>query len=153
VLLLLDCSGSMGGVMSTGQRRIDALRAIVNDVLADVVVPMASFGPSNGEIVLAVPEPGGSTPLAEAIQFARTCEKDHLVVISDGEPDSEVAALDQASQFGGKIDAIFVGPEGSRGADFMRRLAALTGGSGEVQDLRDQRLLTDTIKGFLGAGA
>lgn len=152
-LLLVDVSGSMSEVMRTGERKIDALRAVVADVRASVMVPTAAFGMWGGtQLVDDVPEPSGSTPLHDAISFGRAREAKHLVVISDGMPDSTEAAMEEARKFGGRIDAIYVGDDGGPGAKFMAELAALTGGSGSVGDLKEAKQLASTLKGLLGDG-
>lgn len=151
-LLLLDCSGSMASVLATGQRAIDALRQVVADVRGSIVVPAAQFGAGPTCYVDQIPEPSGGTPLAQAIAFGRAERKQHLVVISDGMPDSPDTAMVEARQFGGKIDAIYVGDDGGPGAKFMAELAAVTGGSGSVGDLKDQKMLAASIKGLLGEG-
>lgn len=158
-ILLLDCSGSMSEVISTGEKKIEALRTVVADVRSSVNVPMTAFGPYPGvmPVVDQIPEPGGGTPMHAAIEQARVQKKKHLVVISDGVPDSTVAALDQARQFmqdGGKrIDAIYIGNDGDPGAKFMTELATVGGGTQSVTDLKEQKLLANTIKGLLGDGS
>lgn len=153
-LLLVDCSGSMGHIMETGQRSIDALRQIVADVLKDVKVSVAAFGSASGPTcyVQEVPEPCGSTPLHDGIQFATREKKKHLVVISDGCPDSPEMAMSEAKAFGGRVDAIYVGDDGTPGAKFMAELAHSTGGSGSVGDLKEMKLLKGKIMGLLGDG-
>jgi hypothetical protein len=157
-MLLLDCSGSMGEVIATGERKIEALRAVVADVRKNVNVPMIAFGPFPGvvDVTDQVPEPQGGTPMAQAIEHAHNGKKVHLIVISDGVPDSTQMTLDQAKKFmddGGKrIDAIYIGNDGDYGAKFMADLAAVGGGSQSVTDLVEQKLLAQTIKGLLGDG-
>jgi Mg-chelatase subunit ChlD len=73
---------------------------------------------------------GGGTDLAAALDKARPvnglCD---LVVISDGHPDDESAALAAARRFTeSHISTVYVGPEGGAGAHFLRRLAAASGG-------------------------
>jgi len=154
-LLLVDCSGSMGSVLATGERAIDALRQVVADVRLTVAVPAAAFGLRDGQTryVDEIPDPCGGTPLHQAIEFGRLEQKSHLVVISDGMPDSPSEAMVQAKLFKGKIDAIYVGDDGGPGAAFMAELAKSTGGSGTVKDLTDQKQLTTHIKGLLGEGS
>lgn len=166
--LMLDVSFSMADGIATGERAIDALRKIVADVRAKVTVPTAAFGlraatdVRDGRVVKGeevamlegdeVPEPQGGTPLAEAIAFARERGFKHLIVISDGAPNSPSDALEEAKKFGGKIDAIFVGDDGDAGAEFMAELAALTGGTGQLGDLAQLQLMSSTIRGLLGSG-
>ena len=164
--LMLDVSYSMDAEIATGERAIDALRKIVADVRAKVIVPTAAFGLQgktemvNDRVVHVqvgmlegdeIPEPAGGTPLAEAIAFARERGFKHLIVVSDGGPNDADAAIEEAKKFGGQIDAIFVGDDGP-GAEFMAQLAALTGGTGQLGDLAQLQLMSTTIRGLLGSG-
>src|SRR5215475_14490602 len=78
-------------------------------------------------------EPQANTNLAEALRFIRPADGCgiEMWVISDGAPDSETAALDEARTFQSKINTVYIGPEEGSGADFLRRLSALTGGRNE----------------------
>ena len=51
-----------------------------------------------------------------------------IIMVSDGEPDEESRTLDFARRMKGAIHTIHIGPDGGYGADFLRRLAAATGG-------------------------
>jgi Mg-chelatase subunit ChlD len=156
-LLLVDCSGSMDTRLSaTGERRIDALRKVVADIRQDHPVPVAAFGRLRGrvlvEVVESIPEPSGTTPLDTAIEFGQAQGATHLVVVTDGEPNSESAAIAAAQRFGGPIDVFFVGDPNTHGAAFAARLAALTGGTSGVSDLGKPKELAGKIVGLLGDG-
>lgn len=73
---------------------------------------------------------GGGTNMFEALRFVKVADGCgiKIVLISDGEPDSEVDTLRLAREFTSKIDTIFIGREGAPGQEFLRRLAACTGG-------------------------
>lgn len=75
---------------------------------------------------------GGGTDLSSALRFARIADVGGIrfIVISDGEPDSKEAALAEARQFKGRIDVVFVGPEGDDfgGRKFLEQLANAHGG-------------------------
>ena len=73
---------------------------------------------------------GGMTNLAGALRFAKVCDAAEMrfVVVSDGEPDSQEEALKVAATYQGRIDAVYVGPEGGPGAAFLKRLAEAHGG-------------------------
>lgn len=75
-------------------------------------------------------QPNGSTDIAGALSFVHKADGTGMqfVLISDGEPDDEQRALDQAKRFKSKISTIYIGPENGQGADFLRRLSAVTGG-------------------------
>jgi Mg-chelatase subunit ChlD len=74
---------------------------------------------------------GASTNLARALAFARVADVAGIrfVVISDGQPDDEKAALAEAAQYKAPISTVYVGPEGERsGREFLERLASSRGG-------------------------
>lgn len=75
-------------------------------------------------------QPNGSTDIAGALSFVHKADGTGMqfVLISDGEPDCEELAIAMAQQFKSKISTIYIGPEGGQGADFLRRLSAVTGG-------------------------
>src|SRR5580765_5751636 len=122
-LLLVDCSGSMDNRIASGERRIDKLRKVVTELRETHPVPVAAFGLggySNTVRLVGdnIPEPSGGTPMHKAIEFGRVQEANHLVLVTDGEPDSRSHTLDEARKFGGPIDVFFIGDVGSRGALF-----------------------------------
>jgi hypothetical protein len=154
-LLLVDCSASMGGLVDGSERKIDALRKVVATLTATHPVPVAAFGvPGGVRLVEVVPEPSGMTPLHRAIAYGREQGANHLVVVTDGQPDSEPAAFEEAALFGGPIDVFYIGRGADRGAEFCRELARRTGGSCGLTDLtaEGQKQLTGKIVGLLGDG-
>jgi hypothetical protein len=157
-MLLLDCSGSMAEIMATGESKIEALRAVVADVRSSVNVPASAFGPAPGvvDVVDQIPDPQGGTPMAQAIVKAREAKRLHLIVISDGVPDSTEWALREAATFmaqgGQRIDAIYIGNDNDYGAKFMTELATVGNGTQSVTDLKEQKLLAEAIRGLLGDG-
>lgn len=74
--------------------------------------------------------PSGSTDIAGALKFVRPVDDTgcQIVIISDGEPNDDLAAINEARQFKSKISTIYIGPENGFGADFLKRLSAVTGG-------------------------
>jgi Mg-chelatase subunit ChlD len=154
-LLLIDVSGSMDQRLRTGDRRIDALRKVVTDLRDTHRVPLAAFGLRGGnpvDVVEFVPDPQGSTPLAEAIDFGKLQQATHLVVVTDGEPNCERSAFAAARAFGGAIDVFFVGDSGTRGEEFARELAAMTGGTSGTADLGKPKQLASSIRLLLTDG-
>ena len=150
-LLLVDCSGSMRDRIRTGERKIDALRKVVVTLREQHPVPVAAFGArENVVLVNEVPEPCGSTPLASAIDYGRTEGASHLVVVTDGQPDSETDAFEAARQFKGPVDVFYIGDGNDHGARFSRELAEMTGGSINLTDLGDPKRLVGKIAGLLG---
>lgn len=73
---------------------------------------------------------GGGTDMAAALEFVKVADGCgiKIILISDGEPDNADATLRLARGFTSKIDTVFIGREGAPGAEFLRRLAAATGG-------------------------
>lgn len=154
--LLVDCSGSMGGYTDLQERKIDALRKVVTEVVERVPAKIIQFGSGDGPSVVdpqAIPEPSGGTPLAEGIGFSKAQQATHLIVICDGYPDDRHAALFEAQRFGGQIDTVYVGPKDDVvGREFMAELARLTGGASDHLDLAQKALVARTVIGLLGAG-
>lgn len=160
--MLLDYSGSMGDPLdgkwsiTSFTRKADALQAIVKGLNDQGInLPMVGFGgfATHGGIkfVTAVPEPEGMTPLAEGIEFCTREHAEHLIVISDGEPDDKRAALKAGEDFGGPIDVFYVGPDGGPGAAFLALLCNTTGGQYAPADLAETKQLETKIRGLLGA--
>jgi hypothetical protein len=156
-LIAADVSSSMEDGCADGKRKIDNLRVVLEQLQTTHPVPVCVFGLHGGQIELVerIPEPQGMTPLHKAIDFARVQEANHLVVLTDGVPDSRTAAFEAAARFGHPIDVFFIGNEGGRGADFCRELAKCTGGQFGITDLAGtahQKQLTSAIAGLLGSG-
>jgi len=154
-LLLLDCSGSMGDIVRrTNERRIDALRRCMRALRTTHNVPMAAFGGYRQvEVVEDAPEPTGTTPMADAIHFGREQGANHLVIITDGGPNSEAETFDAAARFGNPIDVFFIGDTRDHGLTFARELARRTGGTFHHADISETKALTSTIAGLLGDGS
>ena len=93
----------------------------------------------------------GGTDMAEALTFVRPADGCgmRLVLISDGEPNDPNATLAVARQFVSPIDTVFVGPEGSRGAAFLRRLSDAAGGHSATRSIPQ---LAAHIAGLLNSG-
>jgi Mg-chelatase subunit ChlD len=154
-LMLVDVSGSMGArVIRTGRRRIDELRTVVNDLRSTGDVPVAAFGTYEGVEVVEgeIPEPCGSTPLADAIDFGTDNGATHMVVVTDGVPDSQEDAFGAAARFGNPIDVFFIGDANDIGAKFCKRLAEMTGGKCSLTTLANPKELASQIRGLLGDG-
>ncbi len=156
--LLLDCSGSMGAPVQDGSRtrRIDALRTIAADLRDSFRAPQVGFGLSVDDAVSVgfiqgVPEPNGGTPLHLAIDFSAAHGAKHLIVVSDGAPDSQPDALASAHRFGGLIDCFYVGPASGPGGRFLAQLASVTKGRYQSASLAQPKQLTAAIRGLLTA--
>lgn len=94
-------------------------------------------------------EPRGMTDLTGALRFARVADSIpgmRFVLISDGEPNDEIGAIEEAEKYRNRIDTIFVGPEKGSGQDFLRKLAKLKQG---VFSLKTVEQLSSGIAGLL----
>lgn len=151
-LLLVDCSSSMRQPLAKGGTRISELRNVVEDLRTTHPVPVAAFSGDGVRLVDGIPNPTGGTPMSDAIEFGTTNRATHLVVVTDGVPNSESAAFEAAREFGGRIDVYYIGNGGDEGARFCQRLAKMTGGTCGVTDLGDVKALSAGIKGLLGTG-
>lgn len=89
---------------------------------------------------------GGGTDMAQALRFAKIADVPGMqfILISDGEPNDEQETLAVAKTYRNKISTIYVGPEDQpAGREFLRRLAAATGGQTVIADRAN--LLADKI--------
>ena len=117
-----------------GRRRIDVAREELAKLQAEHPGKLALVCFSSHAQVMpggVPPEPDGTTNLVDGLVLARKWDGLGItfVVVSDGEPNSEDAALAEAKQFTSRIDTVYVGPpDDRRGANFLRRLAAAAGG-------------------------
>lgn len=131
VIVLADVSDSMGEKVGA-KRKIDILQSALTQVwptlptgrlIAFSSVPEFLADPSS------LPSPSGSTALHFALQAAEGFRPRQTLVISDGRPDSEDAALEVADRITGRIDVIYCGrDEDTQAIAFLQRLARLSGG-------------------------
>jgi Mg-chelatase subunit ChlD len=133
-IVLVDVSGSMATPDSREYRRrydvaCDELAQLQRTLPGKVAV--VTFSDQVEFIPGGMPPfMGGGTNLDAALRFVRAADGTvRFIIISDGKPDNEQAALATAKQFTSKIDTIYVGPECEYGgATFLRRLAEASGG-------------------------
>lgn len=155
-VLLVDVSGSMDEFVKSGEgRKIDQLRRVVDQLLTTHPVPIVAFGIGRGsvELVERIPEPSGMTPLDAGIDFCRGQEANHIVLVTDGMPDSRESALNAAKRFNNPIDVFYIGEPDQPGARFCAELAKLTGGQCGVTDLTGEpKKLAGKIRLLLGDG-
>ncbi len=154
--LLLDCSSSMHHEIAPHERAIDKLRKVARDLRRDtptlrqVIFPAHEDSDHALEIDGDIPEPRGGTPLAAAITYSADRGALHLIIVSDGEPNSASEAVDAAHRAQCRIDVCFVGEPGSPGEAFLRDLAARYGGQCDTVNLATKTLETK-IRGYLSA--
>ena len=136
-ILVVDMSGSMGANDAPGGiSRYDAaeqeLRQLQKQLPGKVAVVAFSNSPQfcPGGVP---PRMGGSTDMGAALRFVHAADGcAQIVLISDGEPNSEAETLAVAREFAHKIDTVYIGPESghyARGRSFLEKLAAATGGT------------------------
>lgn len=140
--LLLDFSYSMDESVGDGsyKTKVQALREIIREFPN---TRKFSFGTSCSEGVWE--QPSGGTNMALAFETVKNADIREIVLITDGMPDSEEAAL-RAAQ-GLKIDIVYVGPQPS--PPFLARLAQVTGGTFGAGSLAEPKLLTEKVKQLL----
>jgi hypothetical protein len=127
--LLLDVSMSMYGECEPGTAKIKALRQLAAKL---PTVPTYSFSSDVRRIkASAIPDPSGSTNMARAFDRIRRDGYSSPVLITDGLPDDEAAALDSAR--GLSLEIFYVGPAPKPA--FLDQLAAVAGGRARDADL------------------
>ena len=129
-LFLLDVSGSMNERIGE-KKKINHLR----DVMAnyqDAKILCFSSNVHKLSDTQSIPDPDGSTNLGKAFKYiiadTEVEKPERVVLVSDGEPDNERDALEQAKNLALPIDIIFIGEKESKGNRFMHQLASATGG-------------------------
>ncbi len=149
VLVLIDQSGSMSAKDAPGGKsRFDAADSELLRLQKQHYgqVGVISFSTDVKFCPGGLPgRDGGGTDMAAALDFARVADSaSKIVLISDGEPDSQRATLQAARRYKHPIHTIYIGPEDDRdgGRAFLERLAAATGG----------RTFQSAAPGLLGQG-
>lgn len=148
-LILIDMSGSMSEKLESGRRKVDVLReALSNMAYQSPIYQFANTCSYLGSYQ-AIPEPEGSTNLALAFSTIARREPKHVLLISDGCPDSRVAALVEARLLQAKISTLYIGLDTDKEAiSFMEELAKIGMGVAEVCDISktyNQPLLAPAI--------
>lgn len=147
VLVLIDQSGSMAGKDAPGGKtRFEAADVELFRLQKQHPgkVGVISFSSRVEFCPGGVPNrEGGFTNMAAALDFAHVADGAcKIVLISDGAPDSEEAALQSARRYQHPIHTIYIGPENGNGRPFLARLARQTGG----------QTFQSTAPGLLGDG-
>lgn len=95
---------------------------------------------------------GGGTDMAQALTFIKIADNCGLriILISDGAPNDPETTLRIASTFTSRIDTIYIGPANGSGADFLRQLAAASGGVATVNNVQGIKQLSGTVKLLMG---
>lgn len=158
VVILADVSSSMDERAGL-RRKIEVLAEALNGLWPELRgARLIAFGSTAREVGSPsdLPAPSGGTALHLALEEAAAGRPGKTVVISDGRPDSESAALAAADRLPGVIDVIYCGPDSDQQAiDFMYRLARAGGGRIFIRDIaRDPGLrLGSAIRALVGLPA
>jgi hypothetical protein len=150
-VILADVSASMAE-SAGARRRVDVLREALTGVPPARIVAFATT-PVEIASATALPPPSGGTALHLALDLGAAMRPARTLVVSDGEPDDEAAALRSAEDVPGTIDVIYCGPDGNVAARaFLMRLARAGGGRYVSHDMRHPELLAPAIRGLLSGG-
>lgn len=143
VIVIVDTSSSMvtrdarGGKMSRLQAATEELAALQGRYPGQVA--LIAF---NDEVIACpsgiLPQAAGTTDVASALQFAREFDVPGMtfVLISDGEPNNSVSAIEQASMFNTPIHTIYVGGD-DHGQRFLAQIANATHGATSIAELTE----------------
>jgi Mg-chelatase subunit ChlD len=153
VIVLIDQSGSMSQKDAPGGKsRFDAADAELTRIQQNNpgkvgVIAFSSYAvfcPGGMPIRLS-----GGTNMAEALKFVHVADDTgiKIILISDGEPDSESATLEQARRFKSQINTLYIGPEMGSGREFLQKLAKATGG--KSFQAKEPGLLAETVQTLL----
>jgi von Willebrand factor type A domain len=138
-LILADISSSMSESAMGGMSRYECLCAALAPFVGRANV--IAFNDSIAEVPADnLPRPFGWTAMHLAIKRAAELEPLHVLVISDGHPDSRSSALDEATKLAEQciIDALYIGPANEMNEQFMRDLARIGRGRYSAFDLSKQ---------------
>ncbi len=157
VLVMMDVSGSMAAVVPGCEKRR-------YDIACDQLQQLQAANPGDVGVCTFSHKaefcPGGmpsgiqtTTDMAAALRMLKMADGCgiRMILISDGEPDSEADTLKIAKTFTSKIDTIYVGSEDGPGRQFLRSLSAATGGISITNATRDLNKLSDNITRLIGA--
>ncbi len=127
----------MSECVESGERKIDILRKSLDWKLGEREIAIAfSSSCQMLKSLAAIPEPQGSTAMHLALQKSQLYNPRHALIISDGIPDDQIAAISAAEQLSGVISTLYIGLDSNKEAiAFMKKLARLGCGSANVCDI------------------
>jgi len=150
--LVCDVSGSMDAyVEDSNLRAIDVLRECVENFEGAPMYAFHSF-PERIYHSSKLGEPRGGTEMASAFDLVKKDSFKEIILITDGQPNNESAALKSAR--GLKIDIIYIGPPPT--PTFLEKLAKVTGGKFEKLSLigpAASKSLEDKVRLLIGDGS
>jgi hypothetical protein len=162
-IVLVDVSGSMGARDVDGYERERSYGRTRYEAACDELTKLQATLPGKIAVVAFSTTPAfcwsgrppfesGGTDMVAALRFIQPADGCGmtLILISDGYPDDADETLRVARQFTSPITTIYIGPKGERGEEFLRKLAAATGGQTSVNSVPE---LSAKIAGLLEARA
>ena len=150
-VLVCDCSGSMSDMAKTATK-IAILAKTVNTLQTQFSnIKIIRFSSSAQLVSELHPSASGGTALHKALDLAVSLRPAKVIVLSDGIPDNEDAALRSASKLSCPISCIYIGPEGGFGWEFLKRLATGKGGQFSDVNLSQESQLESKIRKMLSA--
>lgn len=150
-VVLADCSGSMfESIGALQMTKYDHLQVALKDVLRfHPGIRVVAFNSGVQEVKGGLlPMPVGGTDLAGALKHAARWKPKKTIIISDGIPDNEPAAVREADRMTGMIDTIYCGPDAHPAIEFLRSLSRDTGGVSIVWDGHRSEL-SSNIRGLI----
>jgi hypothetical protein len=155
VCLICDCSGSMAEMAKTAPK-IEVLAKSVSNLQTSLAstyrIRIIMFNHDAVFVDRISPYASGGTALHLALRLAKSVKPDKIIVLSDGLPDYEEKALNEAMGLKCPISCIYIGPEGGSGFAFLQKLASCNSGQFDFVDLKTSsgtRHLEGKIKGML----
>jgi hypothetical protein len=144
--LLLDISGSMKDPLPPNTSKIEELRKLA-EKFKDVRRFQFSWDCEELKAGESVGEARGGTSMSLAFDTVKEKGIKHVVLITDGLPDSPANALQSAK--GLRIDVFYVGPDPA--PQFLRDLANITGGRYGKATLEARAALEGKVRALLPA--
>lgn len=155
-LVLADISSSMNESAQDGMSRYKCLCKAMEPFVGRANV--IAFNNDVYEVPAdKIPPPYGYTAMHLALYRAVQLDPLHVLVISDGHPDSRDQAKTAATLLAEKciIDALYIGPANECNEEFMRELARIGRGRFSKFDLTKQtaKMLEDKVSSMLSLPA
>ncbi len=173
LIVLLDSSGSMSSTVNTGETAYSAAVQCMLKLEFDTAIIFGEYVTQMSISRLKVHQPGGCTPMFQAVKMAFESGKKELILISDGEPTddtglssvygytyTEPETLEKSDIYkfckdnAIKVNGIFVGNENesSMGCLFLKFLSEKTNGTYSFVKREKIELLEDSFLKLLTDG-